>query len=137
MDARDDTSRALEELCRRLTASDRSAFEEIFRRFRDDLVRYVRSVVKREAVAHDLVQDVFVSLWDTRRRLDPTKPLKAYIYRMARNAAYRHVRDTRTHERKHEILKRERNGHDPSAGSSDRELDAGMPADRVRTWIDN
>lgn len=135
MDRRDDSPEQLEELCRRLTASDRVAFERVFRLFRDDLVRYVRSVVKREAVAHDLIQDVFVALWETRATLDPTLSLKAFVYRMARNAAYRHLRDTRTHERKHMLLEREEDGLNTNGAVRDGAVDADLLAGKIRGWI--
>ena len=98
-------SETLEELCRRLKASDRGAFEQVFRQLREGLLRYVRSIVENDTVAHDLVQDVFVYLWGLRETLDPSRPLKAYLYRMARNRAYRFLRDERAHAEKHEILR--------------------------------
>ncbi len=125
----------LEELCRRLAASDRVAFERVFRLFRDDLVRYLRSVVKREAVAHDLVQDVFMALWERRETLDPALSLKALLYRMARNASYRHVRDTRTHTRKHELIKAERNGQMSNGALSEGGVDAGVLSMKIQQWI--
>lgn len=135
MDRRDDTPDRLKELCRRLTESDRVAFEIVFRLFRDDLVRYVRSVVRIEAVAHDLVQDVFVALWETRRTLDPSLSLKAFVYRMARNAAYRHLRDTRTHQQKHAILEREGTAHEMNGALRDGAVDADVLAEKFRQWI--
>ena len=96
---------SLEELCRRLTASDREALGCVFRRLRPDLLRYVTSIVGNQATGHDVVQDVFVSLWELRQTLDPTQSLEAYIYRMARNRAYRHLRDERLHTRKEPEVK--------------------------------
>ncbi|GAB5519371.1 MAG: RNA polymerase sigma-70 factor [Rhodothermales bacterium] len=90
----------LQTLCKRLTASDRSAFEDLFRLTRTPLLRYVCSIVRDNELAHDLVQDVFVMLWGLREGLDPSQPLKPYLYRMARNRALRHLRDSRTHARK-------------------------------------
>lgn len=87
-------------LCRRLKASDREAFGRVFRALHDALFRYVRSLTKTSAVASDITQDVFVSLWEARERLDPSRSLEAYIYRMARNRVYNHQRDKRTHAAK-------------------------------------
>lgn len=135
MNGRDDTPDVYQALCRRLKSSDRAAFKRVFQMLREDLLRYVRSLVHREAVVHDLVQDVFIALWEARETLDPSLPLKAYVYRMARNAAYRHLRDTRTHLRKHEQIKRERNGLDASMEVRDSSLDATMLANKMREWI--
>ena len=92
-------------LCRRLGASDRAAFADLFRLLRPPLLRYVAAIVHDASLAHDLVQDVFVDLWQRRTRLDVDKPLKPYLYRMARNRALRHLRDERTHARKHTLLR--------------------------------
>lgn len=129
------TPEVLEALCRRLTESDRQAFEQVFRILRDDLVRYARSIVRDDAVAHDLVQDVFLSLWETRATLDPTLSLKAFLYRMSRNAAYRHLRDTRTHARKHVEIQRNHEQWSLNGSAKESTLDAEQLSRRLRQWI--
>lgn len=129
-----DSEAAFAELCRRLCASDRDAFERVFRLLREDLLRYVRSIVHRDALAHDLVQDVFVDLWDLRESLDASQSLKAYLYRMARNRAYRHLRDRRTHAKKHQLLQRE--AASGEEGDTPASVDADVLARRLRAWID-
>ena len=130
-----DSSEPLEELCRRLKASDRGAFEQVFRRLREGLLRYVRSIVERDAVAHDLVQDVFVYLWSLRETLDPSRPLKAYLYRMARNRAYRFLRDERAHASKHATLKRQAPAQTPCSEQQDARIDAAVLSQRLHVWI--
>lgn len=125
----------LETLCRRLADSDHDAFEKVFRLLRDDLVRYVRSIVGDPAVANDLVQDAFVSLWETRETLDPSLSLKAFIYRIARNASYRHLRDTRTHTRKHEEIRRDYDPGQRNGEAKDFAVDGDLLAARLRIWI--
>ena len=119
--------------CERLKASDRRAFEEIYRDLRDDLLRYVVSVVRDGATAHDLVQDVFVSLWQGRERLDPTLSLRAYLFRMARNRAYRHLRDERIHARRLlELPPREEASLDEPPEQA---LDADVLGERLHAWM--
>ena len=98
---------------------------------REDLVRYVRSIVNEDTVAHDLVQDVFVSLWSLRISLDPARPLKAYLYRMARNRAYRHLRDERTHAEKHAIIEQQ----SPKVAQNNDHLDAAQLSEKLKKWI--
>ena len=129
------SSETLEELCRRLKASDRGAFEQVFRQLREGLLRYVRSIVESDTVAHDLVQDVFVYLWGLRETLDPSRPLKAYLYRMARNHAYRFLRDERAHAEKHEILKRQASAQTTGSDELEARLDAEVLNRRLRAWI--
>ncbi len=126
----------LEELCRRLKDSDRAAFEAVFRRFREDLLRYVSVIVGDDHTAHDLVQDVFVSLWGLRERLVPTKSLRAYLFRMARNRAYRHLRDERAHARKHAEMGAEAQAQPPPAHTVDAQHDADVLTKKLHGWID-
>ena len=127
----------MEVLCQRLQASDRAAFESVFRLLREDLLRYVRSILNDDVTAHDLVQDVFVALWGLRVSLDPTQSLKAYLYRMARNRAYRHLRDERTHARKESMLKEEAAATPPRSATPDDTVTAGDLQRRLRAWIDD
>ena len=129
------SSASLAEYCRRLNESDRSAFADLFRLLRDELVRYVRRIVNDDALAHDLIQDVFISLWGLRTSLDPTRSLKAYIYQMAKNRAIRHLRDERIHEEKHQIIKHQSTNHTGKRGLPDANVDAGALKEKLKTWI--
>ena len=126
---------SLEELCQGLKASDRSAFERLFRLFRQDLLRYVQSIVREAAVAHDLVQDVFVSLWGLRTSLDPALPLKPYLYRMARNRAYRYLRDERIHAEKQVLVQQGVVGQQPVVVEPDAQLEEAVLTQHLHSWI--
>lgn len=127
---------AADELCRRIKASDRAAFEAVFRRFRGEMLRYVRGIVRGNAAANDLVQDVFVDLWGTREGLDPSRSLRAYLYGMARNRALRYLRDSRAHGQKHAIIQQEAKGRTTNGNDKDRELDAERLGEMLHRWID-
>lgn len=124
-----------EDLCRRLKRSDGEAFERIFRTTRDDLLRFVQSIVHNGPEAHDLVQDVFVSLWDLRESLDPTLSLRAYLFRMARNRAYRHLRDERLHAKKHAEIQQDSDSTTASAAPSEI-FEASSLETMLHKWIE-
>lgn len=122
-------------LCRKLKESDRPSFERLYRLQRNDLLKYVFSIVRDATVSHDLVQDVFVAVWELRLRLDPEQPLKAYLYRMARNRAYRHLRDERLHDYKHQLISRE-SSHDPELPAEvEHRVDGDLLSNMLKTWI--
>ncbi len=79
--------------CQRLAASDSNAFEELFRATHGPLVRYAVTFTHDQTQASDLVQDVYVRLWERRTALDPGRSLKALLYRMVRNLALNRMRD--------------------------------------------
>jgi RNA polymerase sigma-70 factor (ECF subfamily) len=77
------------------TGCDTDAFETAFREQYAGLCDYVDSFVRSQEVAHDLVQDLFVNLWD-RCDSGDTPPLNAaYLYTAARNRALKHLRHRR------------------------------------------
>ncbi len=82
----------LAELSRRLQQSDRAAFAEIFRRLHAPLVRYAHRIVRDEAAAYDVLQDVFLKLWEDRDALAVKVSLKAMLYTMVRNRSLNSVR---------------------------------------------
>lgn len=128
------TSGMQEGLIRRLRASEQAALREVFCLFRAELVRYVRAIVRDGMVAHDLVQDVFVSLWELRATLAPDCALLAYLYRMARNRAYRHLRDERLHAEKHVEMRQM--GREGAGGERpDDGVDAGLLQQKLHAWI--
>jgi RNA polymerase sigma-70 factor (ECF subfamily) len=69
--------------------------EGLFDRYADRLHRYVYHYVKSWETAQDLVQDLFLRLWDRRVELGSVKDLKSYLYTSARNRALAHLRHQR------------------------------------------
>ncbi|BDD11892.1 DNA-directed RNA polymerase sigma-70 factor (plasmid) [Fulvitalea axinellae] len=60
----------------------RKAYEELFDEFYEDLCRYVSQIVKSGDTAEDIVQDLFVELWN-KPALDIRTSLKPYLFRAA------------------------------------------------------
>jgi RNA polymerase sigma-70 factor (ECF subfamily) len=56
------------------------------------LVSYARRILRDEAGAYDVIQDVFVKLWDIRENLDPDSSLQSLLYTMTRNASLNAIR---------------------------------------------
>ncbi|MGH1363332.1 MAG: RNA polymerase sigma factor [Calditrichia bacterium] len=68
------------------------AFQQLYYQFSDMLYRFLWRKVRNEAVAQDLVQDVFLRIWSNRANLDEQKEIKSYLYRIANNLAIDHLR---------------------------------------------
>lgn len=78
---------------RKITQSDRKAFDHLFRHFYARLVPFACKYVKSKASAADIVQESFVRLWQKRQTLDPNRSIKAYLYQMVRNRSLNYIRD--------------------------------------------
>lgn len=74
----------VEALCK----GNHKAFEDLFIAYFQRVKLFICGIIKSEADAEELTQDVFVRLWTNREALNIEKPLGAYLYTIARNAAF-------------------------------------------------
>lgn len=77
---------------RRVRAGDVTALEEAFRTYYSGMCSFVHAQVGSPEVAEDLVQDVFLRVWQSRTRLEVTGSLRALLYRSAHNAALNYLK---------------------------------------------
>lgn len=75
-----------------IRGGNEEAFERMFRAYYSRLCRFATQYVNSENRARDLVQDVFLQIWDRRADWDVRRSLKAYLYRSVRNRALNKVR---------------------------------------------
>jgi RNA polymerase sigma-70 factor (ECF subfamily) len=116
-------------------ASDRQAFEALFRGHYASLCEYVYPIVRSREVTEELVQDLFVRLWERRARAAPESLAESYLYRAARNRALGYLRRERVARRWAEHVRR---GADvePHALTGDTELGGRELAAAVERAID-
>lgn len=79
----------------RLNNSDEQAFSELFEHTYESLRRYISTYIFDPDADLDVLQDVYVKLWEMRENIDPDKSLKALMYQMVRNSALNYLRDTK------------------------------------------
>lgn len=65
--------------------SDSAAFKILYYRYYEPLYRYIFYRLHSKELTKDLLQDVFTRLWVNRKKFDPSKSLKAYIYSITSN----------------------------------------------------
>ncbi len=88
----------MEALGQRLQGSDHEAFTELFRRMHTPLLRYAKRLADDEAAAYDVLQDVFLKLWEIREDFTVQVSLSAMLYTMVRNRALNLRRRTQRFE---------------------------------------
>lgn len=75
------------QLLARMADGDRQAFECLYRRHAPRVLGFARGMLKDHARAEDVVQDLFLKLYLSRRNIKLSgDSLDAYLYRAARNA---------------------------------------------------
>ena len=80
-------SKTDEDLAREAAAGDMYAFEELVRRRRSELVRFLASFTQSAADAEDLVQETFLRAYRNLANYDPRKPVRPWLYVIARRLA--------------------------------------------------
>jgi len=73
-------------------AGDRTAFEELVRRHKSALYRFVRRYVGNPADAYDILQETFVSAWLALARFDPDRSFSTWLHTIALNKCRDHAR---------------------------------------------
>ncbi len=79
-------------LTRKVLDSDMTAFQELYSRYAELLYNYIWYRMRSVEESRDMVQEVFVRVWEHRDRLDPGKSIKCYLYRVAHNLVIDKVR---------------------------------------------
>ena len=73
------------ELLIRLKNGDMLAFDQIYELYSHKLFSFVFRILKDGAEADDVVQEVFVKIWESREKLGDYKLLNSYIFTIAYN----------------------------------------------------
>ena len=76
----------------RLRESDASAFRLLFDRYHARLLLFSKRIARSEAVAEEIVQDVFVKVWENRAQLKAELSFQAYVYRAVKNRLLNYLR---------------------------------------------
>lgn len=75
--------------------SERSVFEMIFQSFYHPLCFYAEKYVGGEA--EDIIENLFVKLWDKQKVFEGPVHLRAFLYRATRNACLNHLKANARH----------------------------------------
>lgn len=81
-----------EVLCGMIKNREQAAFTVLYDRYRDRIYGYALKLCGSPEVALDAVQEVFMKIWLKHSSLDPSRPLKAYLFRSARNYIFDYLK---------------------------------------------
>lgn len=74
-------------------------FEQLFKTNFKALHRYAFSFVKDRDIAEDIVQQVFLRLWENRSGFEVERSIQAYLYRAVYHACLNHIKHTQVQTR--------------------------------------
>lgn len=75
-----------------LMDGDERAFQGLFVDYYSVLVSFAMKYLDNQEAAEDIVQDVFVKIWETREKLGGIDNLSAYLYQMVRFRSFNYLR---------------------------------------------
>lgn len=74
-----------------LQHSDEKAFEILYLRYWDQLLSVCQHWIKSEETAKEVIQDVFVKLWENREKILIYKSFKSYIFTSVKYRIFDHI----------------------------------------------
>lgn len=71
---------------------DYTSYNKLFVRYYSRLCYYVYRMLMDKEDAEDVVQELFLTLWNNRKKIEINENVSGYLYRMAKNMALNHIR---------------------------------------------
>jgi len=71
--------------------ADQRALEKLYTYFYGELFRFTKTLVRQAEVAEEIVEDIFVKLWERRPALRDIENLRVYLYVAARNRSLNYL----------------------------------------------
>ena len=80
------------EVIHQFRSGNEDAFEQIFHAYYKALVHYAKTILKDMDDSEDIVQQVFVSVWEKRLKIEIHPSLRALLYKSVHNACLNKIK---------------------------------------------
>ncbi|AOZ99640.1 MULTISPECIES: RNA polymerase sigma factor [Flavobacterium] len=88
-----------------LMMGNEKAFSTLFNTYCNDVYAYSLSMLKNQALAEEIVQDVFLNIWLHRERLNADLSFKSYVFTITRNLTFNLIsKVANSHKLKEEVF---------------------------------
>ena len=79
-------------LLTKFRSGDEMAFNYFYEKYSLPLYRKLLKMVQADVIAEELLQDLFLKIWERRDQIIPQQTFKAYLFRIAENIVYDYFR---------------------------------------------
>ena len=93
-----------DQLALRIKNGDEYSFELLFRKYYVRLCGFANKFLNDPEEAREIVQDVFLRLWEAREDIRPEDSLNSYLFRLTQNKSINKLRRRRVESKYTEIL---------------------------------
>lgn len=91
-----------EKLMQEIKAGNMFAFDVLYKKYNKRLYKFGYSILKSQEETENLIQDVYLTLWETRDKVEKDSSIKYYLFSIAYNSAITIIRKK---ARKSEFIK--------------------------------
>lgn len=68
-----------------LRAGNERAFEKIYQLYSIRILKKLIRLIKHEEIAKEILQDIFLKVWEKREDIDPDRSFRSYLFRITEN----------------------------------------------------
>ena len=72
---------------------NKDTFQKVFELYYNPLCRFASAYLKDADNAEEIVQQVFINLWQQKDTIDPDRQIKSYLFTAVKNRCLNHIRD--------------------------------------------
>jgi len=81
-----------EKLMQEIKAGNMFAFDVLYKKYSKRLYKFAYSILKSSEESENIVQDVFLNLWENRHKVEKDSSVKYYVFTIAYNSAISIIR---------------------------------------------
>lgn len=67
-------------------------FEQLFKTHYTELCRFAYKYVRNKIASEEIVQEVFINIWERKSKLNINSSIKAYLYTATRNRSFNYIK---------------------------------------------
>ncbi len=86
------------ELLIRIKNGDEGAYQELYCLFKDPAIRFCNSIIKDVEESENLIQEVFIKIWEKRDGINPELNFNSYLFTIIRNRVYDYLKEVKKNE---------------------------------------
>ena len=86
------------QLLNQLRKGDEKAFKKIYDAYFNILFTYAHNLLEKSFIAEDVIEDVFLKLWERREVINIKGPLLSYLFTSVKNACLDHIKSSKVRQ---------------------------------------
>lgn len=85
-------------LLEELRRGDNRAFEELYNSYQVPALRFCNSILKDTEESENVIQDVFIKIWNRRSTINPELNFTSYLFTIIKNRVFDHLKEVKKNE---------------------------------------